>query len=290
LPKDQKVPHLPISPNRRRSNRKLLAFLFVFFITVLVILFFQSSLSRISDVQIEGNVLITKDAVGQASAIHVGDRFFATSAKTIEDRVKGLKMVKSSSVTKHFPGVVHILVQEYPQIAFQITTEGKKQAVLADGSVIDLSTGDFSLDRPILTGWADNDPNKTNLCKVLGDLSVTALSDISEIIPDPSVAYPDKIKIYTRSQYEVYTTIAYLPDKIETLPALIADLKENNKTNGIINMLEVDSHAPFETSENAPDKEGNKSSGKASPTTGITPKSTPKATPKTTPKETVKPS
>jgi cell division protein FtsQ len=283
LPEDQKVPPLPKPPGRIRSNKKLLAFLFIFFITVLVILFFQSSLSRISEVQIEGTEIIAQDAVGQASGIKAGDRFFATSARTIEERVKGLPMVQSAAVTKHFPGVVHILVKEYPKVAFQITAEGKKQVVLADGHVFDLPSVGVPLDRPILSGWADDDPNKVKLCHVLGEISVNALSDISEIKPDQSLAYPDKIKIYTRSQYEVYTTIAYLPDKIDTLPALIADLKENNKNNGIINMLEVDSHAPFETD---PNKANNTSNPKASPT----PSTAPKSTPKPSPKQTVKPS
>jgi cell division protein FtsQ len=298
LQEEQKVPLLPIPQKRSRTSRKLLAFLFVFFIIVLVILFFQSSLSRISEIQIEGNEMVASDVIGQAAAIHIGDRFFATSGKTIEDRITSLKMIQSAGVKKHFPGVVHILVKEYPKVAFQIAADGKKQAVLADGSVNDLPVGNIPLDRPILTGWSDTDPNKINLCKVLGELSIGALSDLSEIKPDASNAYPDKIKIYTRSQFEVYTTIAYLPDKIDNLPAYIASLKENNKTSGIINMLEIDNHAPFDTSNGS--NEETLSSSKPVPSPSAVPDSkkndskdpkvTPKATSKPATKETTKPS
>jgi cell division protein FtsQ len=285
LPEDQKVPPLPKPPARPRTNRKLLAFLFVFFVTVLVILFFRSSLSRINEIQIEGIELIPKEVVGQAAALIPGDNFFATSGTTIENRVKGLPMVKSVKVTKHFPGVLHIQVQEYPKVAFQFTADGKTEAVLADGASIDLPPGNFPLDRPILSGWTDHDPNKKQLCKVLGDISAAALSDISEIKPDPSESYPDKIKLYTRSQFEVYTTIAYFPDKIDNLPAYIATLKENNISKGVIKMLEVDNHAPFDLEQNNPP-----SDSKATPVPSPTPKATPKPTPKSTPKETVKPS
>jgi cell division protein FtsQ len=285
LPEYQKVPPLPKPPVRLRSNRKLLTFLFVFFVTVLVILFFRSSLSRINEIQIEGMDLIPKEIVGQAAALAPGDSFFATSGTTIENRVMGLPMVKSVKVTKHFPGVLHIQVQEYPKVAFQFTTDGKTQAILADGAVIDLPSGEVPLDRPILSGWTDNDPNKKQLCKVLGEFPAAALSDISEIKPDPSESYPDKIKIYTRSQFEVYTTISYFPDKIDNLPAYIATLKENNISKGVINMLEVDNHAPFEF------EQGNSGSdSKATPAPSTAPKATPKQTPKSTPKETVKPS
>ncbi|MEW9698092.1 cell division protein FtsQ/DivIB [Paenibacillus sp. SI8] len=303
MSEDRKVPALPTPKRRARTNRKLLGFLFVFFITVLVILFFQSSLSKISAIQIEGNELLATDTIGQAAQIVAGDRFFAVSSSMIEQRVAALPVVKSVKVTKHFPGIIHILVQEFPKVAFQMGADGKKQAVLADGAVVTLPVGSVPMDMPILTGWSDTDPNKTALCKVLGEIPVSSLSDISEIKPDPSESYPDKIKLYTRSQFEVYTTITYLPDKIDNLPAYIASLQEEHITNGIIKMLEVDNHAPFDPNDDQQSDAGTSSNAKASPTpspnsnkesgkTGAkaTPKSTPKATPKATPKETTRPS
>ncbi|MBD0379183.1 cell division protein FtsQ/DivIB [Paenibacillus sedimenti] len=301
MSEDRKVPALPNPKPRARTNRKLLGFLFVFFITVLVILFFQSSLSRISAIQIEGNELLASDAIGQAAQIVAGDRFFAVSSQAIEKRVATLPIVKSANVTKHFPGIIHIAVQEYPKVAFQMGADGTKEAVLSDGAVVKLSSGSFPLDMPILSGWSDNDPYKAALCKVLGEIPASSLADISEIKPDPSDSYPDKIKLYTRSQFEVYTTIAYLPDKIENLPAYIASLQEDHITNGIIKMLEVDNHAPFEpidehksetnsltnqksSSSPSPSPSPNKENGKAGN------KQTAKPTPKPTPKETAPPS
>ncbi|UKS30271.1 FtsQ-type POTRA domain-containing protein [Paenibacillus sp. HWE-109] len=304
MSEDRKVPALPAVPKpRARTNRKLLIFLFLFFITILVILFFQSSLSRISTIDIQGNELMASDAIGQASQVAVGDRFFAVSSTTIQQRIATLPMIKTAEVKKHFPGVIRITVQEFPKVAFQIGTEGRKQAVLADGAVVELAAGSsVPLDMPILTGWTDGDPNKAALCKVLGEIPESALSDISEIKPDPSESYPDKIKLYTRSQFEVYTTIAYLPEKIDNLPAYIASLQEDHITSGVIKMLEVEYHAPFEPNEDSKSEKEAGANSKAaanspSPTvdtgkdagkTGA--KATPKPTPKPTPKETVRPS
>ncbi|MCD1261620.1 FtsQ-type POTRA domain-containing protein [Paenibacillus athensensis] len=257
------MPALPKPKPRARASRKLLAFLFLFFITLLVILFFQSSLSRVSVIQVEGNDLLDAESIRQAAGLKEGDRFFAIGGSDIAARVKSLKMVQDVEVTKHFPGQVHIQVKEFPKVAFQLTPEGKTEAVLADGAVVELPSGDFPLDKPILTGWSDSDPNKAALCQVLGELPASALADISEIKPDPSESYPDKIKMYTRSQYEVYTTIAYLPDKIDNLPAYIASLQENHVDGGVIRMLEVDNHAPFEMSDD-PGASGSKDNAAAS--------------------------
>jgi cell division protein FtsQ len=302
LSEDRKVPALPVPKPRARTNRKLLIFLFIFFMTILVILFFQSSLSRVSAIEVEGNELMASESIGQASQIAVGDRFFAVSSQTIQQRIAALPMIKTATVRKHFPGIIRITVQEFPKVAFQIRADGIKQAVLADGAVVELPSGSIPLDMPILTGWTDGDPNKAALCKVLGEIPESALSDISEIKPDPSEPYPDKIKLYTRSQFEVYTTIAYLPEKIDNLPAYIASLQEDHITSGVIKMLEVEYHAPFEPNEETKSETSNPTSQKAgssSPTptadstkdgikTGA--KATPKPTPKSSPKETVRPS
>ncbi|MGG1553127.1 MULTISPECIES: cell division protein FtsQ/DivIB [Paenibacillus] len=274
MSEDRKVPALPVPKPRARSNRKMLIFLILFFITVLVVLFFQSSLSRISQIEIEGNELIAPDVIEQASQVAVGDRFFAASSSAIAARVAKLPMIQHADVDKHFPGLLKITVQEFPKVAFQLTADGKKQAVLADGAVTTLPPGtSIPLDMPILTGWDDSNPNKAALCKALGEIPQSALSDVSEIKPEPSESYPDKIKLYTRSQYEVITTIAYLPDKIDSLPGYIASLQEQHISNGVITLLEAEYHTPYET---VPDDA--KSDAKT------TPKPTPKNTPKNTPK------
>lgn len=293
---DRNVPALPPVPKpRARTNRKLLIFLFIFFVIILVILFFQSSLSRVSVIEVEGNELMTSEAIGQASQIAVGDRFFAFSSQSVTQRISSLPMIKIATVKKHFPGKVHITVQEYPKVAFQIGADGKKQAVLADGAVVELpADSSVPLDMPILTGWTDGDPNKAALCKVLGEIPESALSDISEIKPDPSEPYPDKIKLYTRSQFEVYTTIAYLPEKIDNLPAYIASLQEDHITSGVIKMLEVEYHAPFEPNEDTKNETNNTTGQKAGSNAAASPSPDPnkdgsKPTPKPTPKATPKP-
>ncbi|MDR6880170.1 FtsQ-type POTRA domain-containing protein [Bacillus sp. 3255] len=265
MSEDRNVPALPPVPKpRARTNRKLLIFLFIFFIIILFILFFQSSLSRISAIEVEGNELMAAETIGQASQIAVGDRFFAVSSGTIESRITSLPMIKTASVKKHFPGVIHITVEEFPKVAFQLGANGTKQAVLADGAIVELPAGSsVPLDMPILTGWTDGDPNKAALCKVLSEIPESALSDISEIKPDPSEPYPDKIKLYTRSQFEVYTTIAYLPEKIDNLPAYIASLHEDHITSGVITMLEVEYHAPFEPNEQPRSDSGSTSGAKS---------------------------
>ncbi|MFE5319864.1 cell division protein FtsQ/DivIB [Paenibacillus sp. NPDC056579] len=238
----------PKAKTKSRSSRRLLLFLFLFFIILLCILFFQSSLSKITAVEVKGQELLKADAVLQASPVKVGDHFFSVTSNYIEEQIESLRMVESAKVTKHFPGVIEIEVKEYPRVAYQFNAENQPEAILADGSVVAVS-GDvnFVMDKPILTGWGSNEELKNKLCKALASASPSTLTDISEIKPDPSESYPDRIKMYTRSQFEVITTVGYLPEKLNYLGTYITSLKENKINTGVLKLLEADTHAPFDT-------------------------------------------
>ena len=238
----------PKAKKKSRSSKRLLVFLFIFFVTLLCILFFQSSLSRISVVEVHGQELLTAEAVSQAAEVKPGDHFFSVSSERIVEQVKTLKMVESAVVTKHFPGVIHIEVKEFPKVAYQLGDANQPEAILADGSIVPVSSQvNFVMDKPILTGWSGAEAMKDKLCKALASISESYLTDVSEIKPDPTESYPDRIKMYTRSQFEVITTIGYLPEKLKYLDTYIANLKENKIHTGVLKLLEADTHAPFDT-------------------------------------------
>ena len=241
-----KVPAIREPGRRRKGNGKLLALLLLFFLTVLVILFFQSSLSKILHIDIKGNELVPAETIGQAAGIQPGEFFFSVSSAKIEKRIRKLPVIEDVKVTKHFPGQIYIRVKEYPRVGFQFTESGQRQVLLADGTVLDVDPDSpLPVDKPIFRNWPDGDPLKVALCKTLSQIPDHLLSDVSEIRPDPSASYPDKILIYTRSGFEVHTTVGYLPDKIPYLDLFVRELHEKNITTGMIQMLETDSHLPF---------------------------------------------
>ncbi|NIK75864.1 cell division protein FtsQ [Paenibacillus castaneae] len=245
------MPVLKEPKRKRMGSRRLLTILILMFIALLAVLFFNSSISKISDIQIEGMRFATQEEIGQAAAIVVGDAFFKTSSSTIEDRVRTLPQINNAVVTKTFPGVVKIVVEEYQAVAFELSEQGEMTALLSNGTSIDASNDEMLLvDKPVLSGWAKDDPHKAELTKALGLIPKKQLSDLSEITPNPSPAYPDRIIIYTRTKFEVVTAISVLQDKIEALNAVI-----ETQEPGKITMLLADTYVPFnnESLENMSD-------------------------------------
>lgn len=230
---------------RRRGNRKLLLFLFVFFVALLGVLFFQSSFSKIHVVAVEGNRLLTTEQIVESAGVYAGDHFFAVSGREIEERVKKLGAAEDVHVTKRFPGSVTISVKEYPVVALELTRDGDIAGLLSNGTAVPYGNVENAASRPILSGWED-EALKRKLTKTLATIPPEHLQDVSEIRPSATTSYPDRIVIYTRSHFEVITTVSYLGEKISLLDDYVYDMKAGDMTTGQIVLLETDYGQSFE--------------------------------------------
>ncbi len=224
---------------RSRRGKKLLRILSALFAIVVIVLFFRSPLSKVTEIQVTGMEYLSKEEVIRALGISPGDSFFVPGASKLKKRVGSLKPIESVTIVKNFPGKLRVEVKEYPQVAIQLAADGKMFAVLSNGLTLPIPDGKL-LDKPILSGWQPENPNLIVLCRVLSGLPSYLLADLSEIHPDPSVSYPNRIKLFTRSRFEVVTTVELLKDKI----SFLSDIVQNREPGKII-MLEADTYLPF---------------------------------------------
>jgi len=240
LKKEAEVP-------RTRRRKKLLRLVIALAVIVLIVMFFRSTLSKISEIQITGQEFASREEVEQALGISPGDSFFYPSTGKLKSRLDSVKPIESVRIVKHFPGVLRVEIKEYPQVAVQLASDGNMSAILSNGLMLPMPEGKL-LDKPILSGWKPADGNLASLCQVLSGLPGYLMADLSEIQPDPSTSYPDRIKVYTRSRFEVTTTIGLLKDKI----AYLSDIVQNREPGKII-MLEADTYLPY-SAENVTDE------------------------------------
>lgn len=226
-------------PNKKMS-RKVTFILLLLFIALLAVIFFRSSISRISEIHFEGNKYASGEELLAKSGIEIGGQFFAVSKDAVSDSLKELKMVQDITVEKNFPGVISIHVTEYSAVAYELDQQGALKAILSSGASVTVNETGIAVEKPILTNWGVDDPNKAKLCQALAGISNELTSDISEIVPSPTLSFPDRIKLYTRSHFEVITAISLLGDKVEYLNQVI-----ETEEPGLIKMLEADSYVPF---------------------------------------------
>jgi len=230
-------------PKKGRSG-KIIFLLLVFFLILLAVLFFRSELSKVDRIEIGGYRYTTAEQIEQALGLKAGDPFFSVTKATLSSRIEELPYVEKAIVDKHFPGYVGVEVIEFPEIAYSLGTGGQIEAILANAANVQLIPGESLRYLPVLSGWEDRAKELDALCKALSQIPAPLLADISQIKPDPTVSYPDRIRMYTRSYFEVVTTIAYLPNKLDYMRAIIYEYEP-----GIITMLEANSHTSYQALE-----------------------------------------
>ncbi|GGA20896.1 cell division protein FtsQ/DivIB [Paenibacillus physcomitrellae] len=238
MPKSN-IPVLKNPKPKKNTSRKVVLLLIILFIVLLSVLFFRSSLSKISEIDFRGSTYSTNEELLKQSGLQVGESFFGTSAGTIIKRISKIPSVQNVTVDKRFPGVVDITIKEYPSVAYELSNDGKLTAYLSNGSKVLVKQG-TSLEKPMLTGWEKDQVNLLKLCSTLAKMPNDLTSDFSEILPSPTLSFADRIKLYTRSGFEVLTTVSLLPEKAEYLNDII-----ETQQPGLITMLEADTYVPF---------------------------------------------
>jgi len=223
-----------------KGSRKLLAILLLLFAILLAVLFFRSPISKISEIAISGGQYLSTEAILDAVGVKEGvDSYFYPSEASLAKRIAKLAPVESVVVRKNFPGKLDIQVHEFPAVAFELMNTGEITAILSNGTVLTAGSN-FVVDKPVLSGWMKDDPNKAKLIKALAAIPDDLLTDFSEIMPYPSNSYKDRIKIYTRTKFEIITAVSLLPDKAETIHAVI-----ETQEPGSLTMLLSDRYVPY---------------------------------------------
>jgi len=236
------LPVLKEPEPKKKSNKKLISIIVILFIALLIIIFLNSPLSKITEVQISGAQFISNTEVMNYAEIKVGDSFVFSSNKKIKEALLHNSSIQDVTVTKRFPGTIKINVQEYKVVAFELSDNGELIALLASGaSIVTNSERMQIMDKPILTGWEPDDMNKKELMKQLASIDNTLLADISEISPIPSSAFPDRILIFTRTKFEVITAISLLREKVATMNGVI-----ETQAPGRLTLLLADTFVPFD--------------------------------------------
>ncbi|MBO9600549.1 MAG: FtsQ-type POTRA domain-containing protein, partial [Cohnella sp.] len=123
----QRIPALKEEPVKRTSRGKkvLLGIVVALVVFILIFLFFRSSLSKYSDIQVVGTNYLSEEEVLQSLDVKTGDSFFFPKISELKARVSKLEPLKSVSISKKFPGVLRVAVTEYPEVAVQLSGDGK---------------------------------------------------------------------------------------------------------------------------------------------------------------------
>ncbi|GGE66276.1 cell division protein FtsQ/DivIB [Priestia taiwanensis] len=245
---------------RRKSNYRLVFYIFFFFFVMIAVLYFQIAFGNISKIEVEGNKYVTKEEVIQLSGLKNETSYWKISEEAVEAEIKKHGEIQSAKVTKKFPNNIYIKVEEYGTVGY-LMKGSSYHPVLENGKVLDVSIeGEFPVQAPLLYDFREKEEalegetqnpglqfeELQELAAEMAILPESIRKSISEIYYTPKEKDALSITLFMSEGFEVHVTINDFANKMLLYPAIAEDKKH---LKGIINLEKGAYYAPYETAE-----------------------------------------
>jgi len=216
---------------------------------VLSIVYFQSPLSKVSNVKVSGNYNVPTDEIIKLSGLSNRTSFWKIDKEEVITNIKSHKEVHDVQLERVIPNRVLITVNEWKRIAYVVDTENHYYPLLENGQTLPpLDNLTSQTDAPLLIGWHE-DGDIISMVDELSKLPEGITNAISEIHYEPTNSDPHHVILYMNNGYEVSVTVRGFAKKMEAYPSVIGELDPSMK--GIIHLDVV----PFFEKYKGPDQE-----------------------------------
>ncbi|MDM5297829.1 cell division protein FtsQ/DivIB [Bacillus pumilus] len=228
---EERIPKIK-EQRKQKANRRLISFILLFFIMVLIIIYLQTPISKISSLTITGNEHVSTKQLVKLSQIKEGESEFWNLNKGVTaNHIKENKLIKDVTIHKQFPNKVQIAVKEYANIAY-LQNGNFYYELLENGTVLpDEVTPSHA--GPIFVDWDNKEKLKQAIIS-LNQLPASIQELISEVYYVPTSANQWLVKFYMNDGNTVIASIKTFAKKMESYPAILKELSPSDK--GIIHM------------------------------------------------------
>ncbi|KIQ95804.1 Cell division protein DivIB [Anoxybacillus thermarum] len=241
---EERVPKLK-EQRRQRANRLLVAYIALFFMLLLAVIYAQSPLSNVAVIHVEGNRHIASQDVIQLSGVTKKTSFWKVKKDEVEQRIQQHPEVKEVSVKKRIPNRIDIVIVERKRIAY-ILDKHSFLPILENGKVLTDVKRAIPSDAPILIGWKEGEAIQ-DMATQLAHTPSSILNLISEIHYTPSSSDRRHITVYMNDGIEVSATIDRFAEKIAHYPSIVSQLQPGMK--GVLHLEMSTYFKPYEADE-----------------------------------------
>ncbi len=225
---EDRIPKLQ-QQRKQKTNRRLISFLSIFFLLILLVIYFQSPLSKVGSITVEGNIHVDSKEIIDLSAITTSSGFWNINTKNVQQSIEGHLQIKQATVEKKFPNHIVLVVKEYESMAY-LEDKGAYMPILENGQVLKERTVNVPADAPVLINWKDEDIKL--MMDELKKLSPSIFNSISEIHHAPDKTDPWLVHLYMNDGYEVIASVRTFSKKMNTYSKIVSQLEEDSQ--GII--------------------------------------------------------
>ncbi|HZG70836.1 MAG TPA: FtsQ-type POTRA domain-containing protein [Chondromyces sp.] len=233
---EERIPKLK-NQRKKKANRRLILLLSIFFLLLLAIVYFQSPLSAVRNIEVQGNNMISKETLIEWSEIQEGTNVWKINRKETASKLEKKPGIKEATLHISFPNNVRLVIEEQARLAYLANGTGYFP-VLEDGKIIEKPVNVVPANAPILYKFDENVALE-KLMASLEKLPKEIVNSISEIHYSPKKTDRLHITLYMNDGFEVTATLRTFADKMVYYPSIVSQLDPNVK--GVID-LEVGSY------------------------------------------------
>lgn len=237
---EERIPSMR-EKRRRKTNKKFIFILAVFFAALLAILYFQSPLSKVEKVKISGAALQDSSFYKKQSGLDEGMPVWGFQTSDVKDKLESVNGVKEVTVSRKWLRDVVITIQEWKTVAY-IEEEGQYSLLLENGETFPAGMLLPEAEAPVMNRFKDEKIRK-RMTKQLLKTDHEIYQSISEIIYEGNDLDSDLLTVYMDDGNEVRVIISTFAEKMAFYPDIAAQLTGHDK--GVVD-LEVGAYfVPF---------------------------------------------
>ncbi|CQR47789.1 Cell division protein DivIB [Paraliobacillus sp. PM-2] len=231
---EDRIPKLK-EARKKKTNRRLIFYLSLFFILISIIVYLQSPLSYVKNINVKGNEYIDSSVLIELSELSEEVNFWSFSTSHIEKVLVTHDEIKAANVSRKFPNTVVIEVEELEKVAY-FKKENQYYPLLENGQLLDtISLSSWHSDAPLLMNF-NKDVYIKEMAEELKLLPSAISSLISEIFWKPTESNPYKVIVLMNDGFQVESTIRNFYSYMKTYPSIVNQLEEDQK--GVITIGE----------------------------------------------------
>jgi cell division protein FtsQ len=233
---EDRIPKLK-QQRKQKANRRFILFILTFSLLILLIIYLETPLSKVKNVEVSGNVNVPSDEIISLSGIDQQTNFWSVNKEKTIKALKKHKEVKGANIVKIFPHTIRIEIEEMKRVAY-VSNGSSFYPVLENGETLDGQKSVKVPDAPILFGFDDAEFAHL-MTEQLTNLPHSISNSISEVHYTPEKMDPYIITLFMNNGYEVRASMKTFAEKMRSYPMIVKEL--NPKVKGIIH-LEVGSY------------------------------------------------
>lgn len=248
---EDRIPKLK-AERKRKSNRRLIIYLSLFFLLIMLVVYLQSPLSKIGKVKIEGNHYVPNSQIIKTGHLTKETSFWNIKTKDLENKLLEENIqIAEVSVHKRLPNTLFIEVKEFVRVAY-LKENNTYYPILENGKILNqLQQEETPVNAPILVS-VDKEKLE-DIASELKQLPQSLIQRISEITFTSSETISYDLTVFMNDGFEVRTSVQNFADNMKKYPAILQQIEPGKR--GTIH-LNVSSYFEEHKDEEEVDHEG----------------------------------